>query len=178
MPFGTRFGPYRGPVALPLLRRKAVSEREAIQAFLKPPREIILPALALQAAPPADLLQRHALDQNVMDERRSVGAELALDAVEPQRGLALALGDRHPRRAAVGIFASGITGLRPALGALPVALKRPAAAILSLVDLPMRMQPRQRIITNRAQGDDFLARLESQGIVNFDRSNFRIARQI
>ena len=83
-----------------------------------------------------------------------------LGAVQPQHGLPLALGDRLPPLPAVDIFAAGIDRLRAALGLLPIVLKRPAALILRLVDLAMRVQPRQRIVADRAQRDDLVAGIE------------------
>ena len=70
-----------------------------------------------------------------MHQRRSVRAELALGAIEPQHGLALAFGDRLAPLHAIDIFAGRIDRLRPALGALPVVLEGAAALILRLVDL-------------------------------------------
>ena len=43
-----------------------------------------------------------------MHQRRAVGTEFALGAVEPQHRLALALGNRLPRPSAVDIFPAGI----------------------------------------------------------------------
>src|ERR1700759_4820948 len=76
-----------------LLRRKAIDQRQPIEAFLKAPGEIILPALRMKAAPLTDLLHGHSVDQHIVHQSRSVGAELAFDAVQPQHGLALSLGD-------------------------------------------------------------------------------------
>jgi hypothetical protein len=98
-----------------------------------------------------------------MHQRRTIGAEFALGAVEPQHRLALAFGDRLPRLSAIDIFARRIDRARPALGLFPVALECPPALVLRLVDLVMRVQPRQRIIAGRAQRNDLLSRLQSQG---------------
>src|SRR5262249_40519859 len=76
-----------------LFCRKTIDQRQPIEAFLKAPGEIILPALRYEIAQLTDLLHRHAIDQDVVHERRSVSAEFALDPVQPQHGLALALGD-------------------------------------------------------------------------------------
>src|ERR1700722_10141349 len=130
------------------LGRKSIHQREAIEALLEPAREIIDPALTMHAAPLSDLLHGHAQNQNLVHQRRAVGAEFMLGAVQPQHGLALALGDRFSPLPAVDIFARGIDRLRAALGLLPIVLKRPAALILRLVDLAMRVQPRQRIVAD------------------------------
>ena len=101
-----------------------------------------------------------------MHQRRAVGAEFALGAVQPQHGLALAFGDRLPRPPAVDIFPRRIDRPRAALGLFPIVLKRPPAPILCLVELVMRVQPAQGIVAERAQRDDLFAGLERQGIVN------------
>ena len=85
-----------------------------------------------------------------MHQRRAVGAEFALRAVEPQNRLALAFGDRLPRPPAVDIFPGRIDRLRTAFGLLPILLKRSPALILRLVDLAMRMQSAQGIVSKRA----------------------------
>jgi hypothetical protein len=90
--------------SLPLLRRKPINQRQPIKALAKSAGEIIGPALGAQAAPQPDLLHRQAENQNLVHQRRAVGAEFALSAVEPQHGLALAFGDRLPRLPAVDIF--------------------------------------------------------------------------
>jgi len=111
-------------------------------------------------------------------QRRAIGAEFALGAVEPQHGPALAFGDRLPCPSAIDIFPRGIDRLRAALGLLPVVLESPPALILRLVELAMRVQPAQGIIADRAQGDDFFTRLQGQGIVHFNGRHFGVARQI
>ena len=113
-----------------------------------------------------------------MDQRRSVGAELALGAIEAQHGVALAFGDRFAPLHAIDIFPGGIDRLRPALRPLPVVLERASAAILRVVDLMMRMQPSQRIAADRAQGDDLVAGLERHGIVDLDGNDFGVERQV
>jgi len=113
-----------------------------------------------------------------MDQRRAVGAKFALNAVEPQYRLALAFGDRLPRPAAVDIFPRRIDRLRPALGLFPIVLECAAALELRLVDLAMRMQLPQRIVAQRPQRDDLFSGLQAQGIVDFDRRDFGVARQI
>ena len=100
--------------ALTLLRRKAVDQRQPIQALAKPPCEIIQPALAAHAAPLADLFHRHAQDQDLVHQRRAISAKLALDAIEAQHGLALAFRDRLAKLSAVDIFPEGIDRLRSA----------------------------------------------------------------
>src|SRR5882672_3067869 len=122
-------------------RRKPVDHRQPVVAFAESPGEIVDPALAPQGPLLCDLLHRHAENQHLMHQRGAVGAEFALGAVQPQYGLALALRDRLPAPAAVDIFPGGIDGLRAALGFLPVALKRPPALVLRLVELAMAVQP-------------------------------------
>jgi hypothetical protein len=103
-----------------------------------------------------------------MHQRRAIGAEFALGPVEPQHGLALALGDRLPPASAVDIFPGRIDRLRPALGLLPIVLKGSPALELRLVDMAMRMQLAQGIVAQRTQRDDFFSGLEAQGIVDLD----------
>src|ERR1700676_3715139 len=164
--------------SLPALCRESVDQRQPVETLAEAPREIVDPALPAQAAPLPELLHRHALNQNLMHQRGAVGAEFALGTVQPQHGLALALRNRLPRLPAIDIFPRRIDGLRAALGLLPVVLKRPAALILRLVDLTMRMQPAQGIVADRAQRDDFFSRLQAQGIVHFNRRHLRVAQQI
>jgi hypothetical protein len=104
----------------------------------------------------SDLLHGHAGDQDIMDQRRAVYAEFPLTGIEPQHRLALTLRNRFPRSDAVDIFARRINRLRSALRPLPVVLECTAALVLCFVDLTMRMQPPQRIIADRAQGNDLL----------------------
>ena len=85
-----------------------------------------------------------------MHQRRTVGAEFALGAVQPQHGLALAFGNRLPPLPAIDIFPGGIDRARPALGLLPVGLKGTPALVLRLVDLAMRVQATKRIVADRA----------------------------
>ena len=113
-----------------------------------------------------------------MDQRRSIGTQLPLGAVEPQHYPALTLGDWLAGPHAIDIFAGGIDGLRSAFGPFPIVLKRATASILGFVDLPVRMQPRQRIIADRAQGDDLVAGFQRHGIVDLNGSDFRVVRQI
>ena len=79
---------------------------------------------------------------------------------------------------AVDIFAGRIHGLRAPLRPLPVVLEGAAAPILRLVDLAMRVQPAERIVADRAHRDDLLVQIERQGIVDLDRRQFGIERQI
>jgi hypothetical protein len=58
-----------GVSPLPPLRRKSVHQRQAIEAFAEPAREIIDPALAMHAAPLSDLLHGHAQNENLMHQR-------------------------------------------------------------------------------------------------------------
>src|SRR6202022_3087054 len=135
-------------------RRKPVDHRQPVEALPEWLCKIVDPALAAQGAPLCDLLHRHAENQYLMHQRGAVGAALPPGAVQPQHGLALAFRDRLPAPAAVDIFPGGIDGARAALGLLPVALKRPPALVLRLVELAMAVQPPQEIVTDRAQRDD------------------------
>src|SRR6202043_4103745 len=126
--------------------------------------KIVDPALAAQTAALADLLHGQPENQHLVHQRRAVGAEFALGAVEPQHRLALAFGDRLPRPSAVDVLARRIHGLRAALGLLPIVLKRAAALILRLVDLAAAVQPAQGIVAERAQRDDLFPRLQRQRI--------------
>ena len=92
-----------------------------------------------------------------MHQRRAIGTELALDAVEAQHGLALAFRDRLAKLPAIDIFPAGIDRLRTALCLLPIVLEGTPALELRLVDLPMRMQFAQGIVAQRAQRDDLVA---------------------
>src|SRR5580693_9820580 len=162
---------------LPPLCRKSIEQRQPIETLTEPAREIVVPALALHAAPLPDLIHGHTQDQYVVHQRRADRAEFMLGAVQPQHRLALALGDRLASLPAIDIFAAGIDRPRAALGLLPIVLKRPAALILRLVNLPMGVQPRQRIIADRAQRDDLVAGIEAQGIVDLDGRHFRVAQE-
>src|SRR5271169_3678803 len=162
--------------ALP--RRKAVDLRQPVEAFAEALGEIVDPALAAQAPSLADLLHGHAQYQDLMHQHRTVSAEFALGAVEPQHRLALAFSDRLARARGIDIFARRIDRLGPAFGFLPIVLERPPALKLRLVDLTMAVQPPQRIVADRAQGDNFFSGLERQGIVDFDRDHFGVTRQI
>ncbi len=148
------------PAQLPLLRGKPVDQRQPVETFAESPREIVDPALAAQSTALPDLLHRHAEDQDLMHQRRAVGAEFALDAIEPQHRLALMFGDRLPSPPAVDIFAGRVDRLRPALGLLPIVLKGPAALELRLVDMAMRMQLALGIVAQRTQRDDLFPRLQ------------------
>src|SRR5262249_14761693 len=103
-----------------------------------------------------------------MIQRRAVGAELSLGAIETQHRVALAFGNRLAPLHAIDIFARRIDSLRPPLGLLPVVLERASAAILSIVELMMRVQAAERVATDRTQRDDLVTRFERHGIVNFD----------
>ena len=103
-----------------------------------------------------------------MHQRRAVRAKLAFGPVQPQHGLALALGDRFAALPAIDIFPGGIDRARSALGLLPVALERTSRLILRLVDLAVRMQASEWIVADRTQGNDFFARLQRQGIIDLD----------
>src|SRR5665213_2359229 len=58
----------------PLLGRKSIGLRQPVEAFAKPPGKIVDPALAAQPSPLADLLHRHPQNQDLMHQRRAVGA--------------------------------------------------------------------------------------------------------
>jgi hypothetical protein len=101
------------PIATVISSTRWKSISQTGKAFLEPPREIVLPALGTQASPLSDLLHGHSLDQDIVHQRRSVRAKLALGAVEPQHRLALPFGDRLAPLHAIAIFAGGIDRLRP-----------------------------------------------------------------
>ena len=96
-----------------------------------------------------------------MHQHGTVGAEFALDAVEPQHRPALGFGDRLPPLAAIDIFAGGIDRARTALRFLPIVLEGTATPELRLVDLTMRMQAAERVVADRAQRDDLVSRSAS-----------------
>src|SRR6202047_530646 len=135
---------------LPPLRCKTIDQRQPVEALAETARKIVDPALAAQTAALADLLHGHAENQDLMHQHRAVGAEFALDAVEPQHRLALAFGDRLAHPSAIDIFAGRIDRLRAALGLLPIVLKSPPALVLRLVELVMAMQLAQGIVAERA----------------------------
>src|SRR5258708_22566047 len=54
---------------LPPLRRESIDQRETVEAFAEPPREIVDPALPAQSAPLPDLLHCHPQDQDLMHQR-------------------------------------------------------------------------------------------------------------
>src|SRR5258706_48746 len=82
---------------------------------------------------------------------------------------------RLPPSPAIDIFPGGSARLRSGLGFLPTALERPPALVWRLVDLRVRVQPRQGIVTDRAQRDDLLPRLKAQGIFHLNSRHFRVA---
>src|SRR5258708_19383912 len=88
----------------PPFRGKPVDQRQPVETLAKTPREIIGPALGTQSAPLPDLLHADAEDQNLVHQRRAVGAELAFGPVQPQHRPALAFGDRLRRPPAIAIF--------------------------------------------------------------------------
>src|SRR2546426_574566 len=108
----------------------------------------------------------------------TVGTEFALGAVQPQHRLALAFGDRFAHLPAIDIFPGRIDRTWAALGLLPIVLKGPPALVLRLIDLAMRMQAAERIVAEGAQRDNFLARLQREGVVDLDGRDFGVARQI
>ena len=82
-------------------RRKAVHQRQPIQAFAESARKIVDPALAAQTAPQSDLLHCHAQNQNLVHQSRPIRTEFAFGAVQPQHRLALAFRNRLAKLAAV-----------------------------------------------------------------------------
>src|SRR4029453_11635392 len=103
-----------------------------------------------------------------MHQRRAVRAEFAFGPVQPQHGLALAFGDRFAALPAVDILPGRIDRARSALSLLPVALERAPGLILRFVDLAVGMQAGERIVADRTQSNDLLARLQRQGIIDLD----------
>lgn len=122
-----------------------------------------------------NLLHGHAPDQHVMHQRRAVRAQLAFGSVQPQHRFALALGDRFAALPAIDKFPGRVDRARSALGLFPVALERPPGLILRLVDLAVRMQAAERIVADRTQGHDFLARLQRERIIDRDGRDLGIA---
>jgi hypothetical protein len=53
-------------------------------------------------------------------------------------------------------------------------LKGSPTLVLHLVDLAMGVQAGKRIVSDRTQGNDLLARLERQGIVDLDGRDFGV----
>src|SRR5215213_226969 len=136
------------------LRRKSVHQRQPVEAFAKPAREIVIPALGTQSTLLPDLLRGHAQDQNFVHQRRAVGAEFALGTVQPQHRLPLTLGNWLPHLAAIDVFPGRIHRPWSTLGLLPVGLKSPATLILCFIDMTMGVHAAQRVVPNRAQGND------------------------
>src|SRR4029453_11362171 len=112
-----------------------------------------------------------------MHQRRAVRAEFAFGPVQPQHGLSLALGDRFAALPPIDILPGWIDGTRSTLGVLPVALERTPGLILRLVDLAVGMQGRERIVAERTQGKDLLARLQSRRIIDLDGCDLGVAQQ-
>ena len=89
--------------------------------------------------------------------------------------LALTLGDRLAALPAIDIFPRRVDRARSALGLLPIALERSPRLILRLVDLAVGMQACERIVADRTQGNDLLARLQPQGVFDLDGCDFSVA---
>ena len=159
-------------------RRKAVNQRQPIQAFAESFREIVHPALAGEPAPLTDFFHGQAENQNLMHQHRTVGAEFAARTVEPQHRPALVLGDRLARRRGIDIFPRRIDGSWAPLGLLPIVLKRSPAPELCLINLVVAEEPCERIVADRAQRDDLLARLERERVIHFDLGHLGVQRQI
>jgi hypothetical protein len=113
-----------------------------------------------------------------VDDGRSVGTELPLGAIQPQHRLTLAFGDRLAALRTIDMFAGRIDSPRSALRTFPVILEGAAATVLRIVDLSMRMQPTERIVTYRAERHDLLARLQRQGVVDLDRRHLGVEWQV
>ena len=111
-----------------------------------------------------------------MHQRRAVGAQLAFGPVQPQHGLALAVGDRLAPLPAIDKLPGRIHSTRATLGFLPIGLEGPAALILRLVDLAVGVQPAERIVADRTERDDLLARLQPERIVDLDGRDLGIAQ--
>src|SRR6476620_6771868 len=103
-----------------------------------------------------------------MHQHGAVGAEFALDTVEPRHRPALGFGDRLPPLAAIDIFPGRIDGAGTALRLLPIVLEGTATPELRLVDLTMRMQAAERVVADRAQRDDPVSRFQRERIVDLD----------
>jgi hypothetical protein len=94
-------------------RCESIDQRQPVETFAEPPREIVVRTLAPQSPPLRDLRHGHAEDQNVMNQRRAVSAKFPLGVVQPSHGLALALGDRLPRLPAIDVLPGWIDRARP-----------------------------------------------------------------
>ena len=101
-----------------------------------------------------------------------------LDSVEPHDGAPLSFRKRLSRLAAIHAFAHQIDRARTAFRLLPIVLKRPAAPVLRFIDLMMRVQFCQGIATRGSQRNDLVAGLQSQGIVDLNRGDFRVQWKI
>jgi hypothetical protein len=93
---------------------QTVDQRQPVEALAQSPREIVAPALGAQPAPLPDLLHGHAQNQDLMHQRRAVGAEFAIGAGKPHHRLALAFRDRLRHPPAKDIFACRIDRPRAA----------------------------------------------------------------
>src|SRR5882724_676302 len=126
--------------------REPIDQRQPVEALAESPGEIVLPALGAQSPLLADLRHGQAMDEDVVHQRRTIGAEFALCAVQPQHSLALAFRDWLPHLPAIDIFPGWVNRAWAAFGSLPIALKRPPTLVLNLVDLAMRMQAGKRVV--------------------------------
>src|SRR4051794_32924665 len=61
--------------------RKPIDQRQPVEALAESPGEIVLPALGAQSPLLADLRHGQAVDEDIVHQRRTVGAEFALGAV-------------------------------------------------------------------------------------------------
>jgi hypothetical protein len=98
-----------------------------------------------------------------MHQRRAVGATLPFGSLEPQHGLALALGDRFTALPAIVIFPGRIDRVRPAPGFLPIALERTPGLVLRFVDLAVGMEASERIVADRKQATIFSSGSSASG---------------
>src|SRR5258708_14500816 len=110
--------------------REPIDQRQPVEALAESPGEIVLPALGAQSPLLADLRHGQAVDEDVVHQRRTVGAEFPLGAIQPQHRLALAFGDRLAHLAAIDIFPGRVNRPWAALGPLPIVLKPPPALAL------------------------------------------------
>ncbi len=113
-----------------------------------------------------------------MHQRGAVCAEFALDPVQPQHRLSLALGDRLARAGTIDIFAGRIHRLWAPLSPLPIVLEGAPAAVLRLVDLVVRVQPAERIAADRPDSQNLLARIERERIVDLHLRHLGIERYL
>ena len=145
-------------------RSRTHTTAPAGQGIRGTPCKIVAPAFGAQSPPLTDLLHGQALNQHVMHQRRAVRAEFAFGPVQPQHGLALALGDRFAACPPSTYSRVGSTARGPRSAFSQSLWNARPRLILRLVDLAVRIQAGERIVADRTQGDDLLARLQPQRI--------------